>query len=217
MSWSLHYQTVATAAQGTDVQDLVNFVLASLNAIPTGATAAPVKYLSSALNGAAGASLWEAYDVTGHLNGSPAGSPVLMGSWGATALGISGAVPEAACATVTMQAPYGTDVEFAPGTRPRARDRGRIYWGPIGGTTSLSVDANNRTIIIPACRTDLGLWIKAINAHTTIPSNIPYTLAVWSRKNALMKGLAEVWVDDRPDYQHKRAGQASTKTITALP
>jgi hypothetical protein len=74
-----------------------------------------------------------------------------------------------------------------------------------------------RTIVAPQCAIDLTAWIKKINVITTTPHTIPYNLAVWSRKNGAMKQLAETWIDDRPDYQRRRADQGATKLIVTLP
>jgi hypothetical protein len=120
-------------------------------------------------------------------------------------------------AVVTLQAPYGSDVEFLPGSRPRARDRGRIFFGPLAGQACSLEATTNRTIVSTSPRTDLTAWIKKICVLTTTPHTVVYNLAVWSRKNAVMKSLQEAWVDDRPDVMRRRAGSAGTKTIIALP
>jgi len=126
-------------------------------------------------------------------------------------------VPQEAAAVITLQSPYGADVEFGPGTRPRARDRGRIYFGPID-SGSLSVEATtNRTLLLPAMRTSLTAWIKAINIHTTAPTSCTYDLAVWSRRGAQMKSLSSCWIDDNPDTQRRRGGTHAAKTQIALP
>jgi hypothetical protein len=213
----LSYFASSSAADITDVTDLVGHVTASLLAVPAGATNKPITYLSSVLTASTTGGKYEVYDVTAHLDGSVAGSPVLIGSFSTVGLGVSSGIPEGCALTVTLQAPYGTDVEFAPGTRPRSRDRGRIYFGPLANGAAFTTDTNARTVPSTAIRTDLCQWIKAINVYTTAPHSIPYNLTVWSRKNHLMKSLQEVWVDDRFDYQRRRAGKESTKTIVGLP
>jgi len=213
----LSYFASSTAADITDVADLVNHVTASLIAVPSGATNKPIVYLSSVLTASATGGKYEVYDVTSHLGGTPAGSPVLIGSFSTVGLGVSSGIPEGDCIVLTLQAPYGSDVEFAPGTRPRARDRGRIYFGPLANGAAFTTDTNSRTMPSTTIRTDLCQWIKAINVYSTGPHSIPYNLAVWSRKNALMKSLQEVWIDDRFDYQRRRGGKESTKTIVGLP
>lgn len=213
----LSYYAASTAADITDVADLAGFVTSSLTSTPSGATHTPASYLSAVLTASATGGHYEVYDVTSHLSGTSAGSPVLIGSFSTTGLGVSSGIPEGVALAITLQAPYGTDVEYAPGSRPRARDRGRIYFGPLANGTGFTVDTNNRTVPSTTIRTDLCQWIKSINVHTTAPHSIPYNLCVWSRKNALMKSLQEVWIDDRFDYQRRRAGSESTKTVVGLP
>jgi hypothetical protein len=215
--WDFSYFTTFTTQDISDVSDLCNHIVTSFSAVPTGGTNAPSHYWSGILNGGANASMIDVYDVTNHLDGSKAGSPVLVSSFTAN-LGIAGGVvPEGDSVVITMQAPYGTDVEFAPGMRPRARDRGRLYFGPVSANAYTPEGVTNRCLITTTCRGDLTKWIKAINVYTSSPHTVVWNLGVWSRKNAAMKSLQEVWIDDRPDYTRRRAGKAATKTVLGLP
>jgi len=215
-SFALNYFTASAAADLFDVSDLGNKILLSLTTIPAGGTNAPSKYLGTSVSRTANNCHIEGYDITSHLAGTPHGSPIVLGNWTASTALTVGDLPEGCCVVITLQAPYGTDVEFAPGARPRARDRGRIYFGPMHGG-SFTADANGRAALSTIVRTDLTAWIKAINTFTTAPHTCLYNLGVWSRKNAAIKPLQECWVDDRFDYQRKRAGEAATKTIVTLP
>jgi hypothetical protein len=213
------YFASSSAALANDVQDLVNKVTASFGTTPVGASH-NASYLGGILDRGVSKCQYEAYDVTSHLDGTPHGSPVVSGNW--TLAAGSGLISyaEGIAAVVTLQAPYGTDVEYSPPPskgRPRSRDRGRIYLGPLNSSNTISQDVNNRNYILPAARTDLCAWIKSINVITTTTSSIPYNLAVWSRVNKIMKSLAEVWVDDRLDYHRPRAGISGAKTVLSLP
>lgn len=214
---AFNYETTFTTQDSTDIANLVSQIYGKFNAIPSGGTLAPCGYLSPVYSRAGSAFTCEVYDVTGNLGGARHGSPyyVTSGFIGSTA-SAGGASPEAAV-VITLQAPYGTDVEFGPGTRPRARDRGRIYFGSVG-PNAMGVEATTfRTIVTGNCQNDLGKFIKAINVLTTTPHTVVYNLAVWSRKNATMKSLQECWVDDAPDTQRRRGGTSATRTITPLP
>ena len=214
---TFNYTAAGVGADISDVMDIASQLVASFNTIPSGASKAPAAYLAGSLNPGTNLSKWEVYDVTDHLDGTRAGSPVAVGSWTASAIPNAASLPEACAAVVTLQAPYGTDVEFAPGTRPRARDRGRIYFGPLNSLNAWNTDLNNHAILNSAFQTDLGKWIKKINIITSVPHTLPYALAVWSRRNHAMKGLAECWVDERFDYRRPRAGDATNRIITPLP
>lgn len=213
----LSYFTTFVTQDITDVSSLVTQITASFNAIPSGGSNKPCVYVGNTISRATNACMVNVYDVTTHLNGTPAGSPVLVSSFTMPTSGSVNGPPEGVCAAITLQAPYGTDVEFAPGTRPRARDRGRIYFGPLTAPAITSEATTNRQVLSTSVMGDLTKWIKAINVITTTGHSCLYNLGVWSRKNAAMKSLQEVWIDDRPDYQRRRADQGATRTILGLP
>lgn len=216
-SFDLSYFTTFTTQDATDVAALVSNIHTSLTTIPSGGANTPAQWLSSTLSRAVNGVLYDVYDVSSHLNGSPAGSPYLIANYQLSSTTSSTPMPEQVAAVITLQAPYGTDVEFLPGSRPRARDRGRIYFGPLAGQACSLEATTNRTIVNAAPRTDLTRWIKSICVYTSPPHTVVWNLAVWSRKNATMKSLQECWVDDRPDVMRRRAGLAGAKTIQALP
>jgi hypothetical protein len=216
-SFDLSYFTTFTTQDLTDVQDLVTFLTASLSSIPSGGASAPYTYLSSDISRTALVHLVDVFDVTNHITGGAAGSPVLMSSFTIPSAGAVTNLPDGCCGAITLQAPYGTDVEFAPGTRPRARDRGRIYYGPLNNSAVVNEAVTNRPILTTGFRTDMTHWIKAINVHTSAPHTVVWNLGVWSRKNGAMKSLQETWIDDRPDYQRRRSGPGVTRTVLGLP
>jgi hypothetical protein len=125
-------------------------------------------------------------------------------------------LPEGVAAAITMQAPYGTDVEYAPGARPRSRDRGRFYFGPLNQQCLLKEADGSSSWTIPFknCMTQ---WLKVLNAFTSTAHSVNFLLGVWSRQNAIIKSLAEGWLDDRPDYQRRRAGVEGSKQTILLP
>lgn len=216
-SFDLSYFTTFVTADIYDVNDLCNTVMLSLHTIPSGGSVSPAGYMHTVIDRGAGKTMITVYDVTTHLNGSPAGSPVLRVTGALTSAAVGGLVPAGCCAVVTMQAPYGSDVEFAPGARPRARDRGRIYFGPIGNSAIADDSSSKRTYFTSTFRNDMCQWIKSINTFTTTTHSAVYNLGVWSRKNAAMKSLQEVWVDERVDYQRRREDQGVFRTVVGLP
>lgn len=149
------------------------------------------------------------YDIDGNLDGSPAGSPVRQGG-SATVLGVagqtSGLPAEVSCA-LSFHSPYGTDVEFGPGTRPRARDRGRVYIGPLGAGV-LSSDATTKRSKI-----DVPVQQSIVYAGQRLMTDASTTWCVWSRKNASVSPVNGVWVDDAFDTQRKRGEKATTRIV----
>lgn len=221
-SFDLNYFTTYTTQDISDVADLVSKVTTSLGTTHGGSAHSPNQLMNKALDNGTNKSLVDVSDISNHLDGTPHGSPVLLSSFTLAASGSITNAPFGCCAVITLQAPYGTDVEFGgspPGkTRPRARDRGRIYFGPLNLSSCMVDDStSNRTKLGSAVGNDLCQWIKSINVITTTPHTIVYNLGVWSRKNAAIKSLQEVWVDDRIDYQRRREDQGVVKTILGLP
>jgi hypothetical protein len=154
-SFDLSYYTTSSAQDINDVLDLVTKISTSLTTTPSGGSNTPSQWLAPTLSRAANAVLVDVYDVTAHLNGSPAGSPVLVTNQQIATTTSSIACAEQVAAVITLQAPYGADVEFLPGSRPRARDRGRIYYGPLAGSGLSQESVTNRTYVSTVVRTDL--------------------------------------------------------------
>jgi hypothetical protein len=144
------------------------------------------------------------YDVTAHLGGTPAGSPVAMRDFGTALTPAASAtdLPSEAAVAVSFQADYLGDVEFGPSTRPRARDRARIYLGPLNLTAAATT--------LGICRPDTDLRTNLAESAARLARGGPLAqLVVWSRKGGTTKQVKNVWVDDAFDTQRRR-GQAPT-------
>lgn len=140
------------------------------------------------------------YDLDGHLGGTPAGSPVRTTQWAAN-LGAGGSatnLPAEVAVCLSFAAAFGSDVEFAPGTRPRARDRGRIFIGPLN-VGAIAAASPGR--VIPVNTLQIAL-IESARFLKTNPSVGDW--AIWSRKQAAVKIVDNFWVDDAMDTQRRR-------------
>lgn len=161
-------------------------------------------YLSDVLNRGTGACALEVYDITSHLDGSPHGAPVAMTSWTLHAGAGSTSIPEGVAATLSIRADYGTDVEFGPGTRPRARDRNRIYLGPLQLPAFAEDSTTHRCTLKSTFVADV--LAKAVYLSASIDlGGDNWVWQVWSRKNAATKVPIQAWMDNRPDYQRRRS------------
>jgi len=158
----------------------------------------------------------EIYDITTHLDGSPHGSPIAMGTFTIPApIGTAAPLPEGCAAVCSFRADYGTDVEFGTGTRPRARDRNRFYFGPLDPATCLTLAGDFSTRLSTTLQDTL---LQAIVGLDTIISGADsWALQVWSRKNAAVKEPVLAWTDDRPDYQRRRTDPSSVRRTLAFP
>lgn len=215
-SFTLNYEALGGSPILTDVNALIQTIGTKLTTAPSGATNAATHYLSPVVSSGANSAMINAYDVSSHLDGTPHGSPVTGTSFTPNMGIVSSSWPEGVCCAVTLQAPYGTDVEFAPAARPRSRDRGRFYFGPLITACGQQEATTNRIRLINPFVTDMLLTVKSLFSITTAGS-ITYQLGVWSRKNMGFKPPFQCWIDDRPDYVRLRADQAAQKTYQSLP
>lgn len=159
----------------------------------------------------------EAYDVTAHLDGSAAGSPVATQAYTAVAEGtLTSLVPEGVACCVSYRANYGTDVEFGTGSRPRARDRNRFYIGPLYGAC-LSAEATTHRAAFSTAFINVVLGALNTLALVNEGATPTWALRTWSRKNASTSVAQTAWIDDRPDYQRRRADPSVIRTYHALP
>jgi hypothetical protein len=138
-------------------------------------------------------------------------------------------MPEGVCAALSFQSPYGTDPEFGPGldmfgvpnpraTRPRSSDRGRIYVGPlVMGNPNFTADATTkRTKLSSLLATVLLAALKKL-AHDALALTGSWALSQWSEKNSVVKAITSMWMDDRPDYQRRRADQSGIRYTGVIP
>lgn len=201
------------ANDGAATIDLVTNCPNLFNVQGAGASEALYLYLSPVLDRTANHGTISVYDITAHLDGSPHGSPVDGGTF--TLLGGEGTpMPEGLAACVSYRADYGTDVEYGPHTRPRARDRNRHYFGPLTQACFNFPTSTARVSFASRFMTDCLANTKQVEVitGTGLPPD-QWNLQVWSRKNASVKPVAEYWMDDRPDYQRRRSDQPGNKTF----
>jgi hypothetical protein len=186
---------------------LVTAMTQFFNVAGTGGAHALSTYISPVMSRGGNAVEIELYDITGHLDGTPHGSPIGISNFTlGSPLGGTTLLPEGVAATISFQAAYGTDVEFGPGTRPRSRDRNRVYIPALMSNAVMADPVTSRCKFTPAFITDcLAALYNLSQTHTFPPDS--WNLRVWSRKNAGIKVPSEGWMDDRPDYQRRRTDQ----------
>jgi hypothetical protein len=202
--WSHVYFALLGPLSLVGLHALVLHELAFLNTVPATGTHALEYYLANVMDRTPGGIQYEIYDITGHLDGSPAGAPIHVETQqlGSTTSGTD--LPEQISGAVGYRGDYGTDVEFGPGTRPRARDRNRTYVGPLNNDTVDHDGATGRCTMSNVFRGDLLLAMHDL-ALDFSADTVTTQLAVWSRKNASTKPVVEVFADNRFDVQRRRA------------
>lgn len=209
----------APAANYLDANALGAFTATFYNTKFTGQTQAVGYYMGTAVNVGAGIE-YSVYDITNALSkGQKMGAPLAQGgiAWGTYAPSQQG-IGEGVAAVLSFRRDYGSDVEFVRDStgkviaRPRMQDRGRIYLGPLGNTAITMDTTTHRTKLAAAFLTD---YLIAFNKTNTSTANgtVKFHLSQWSKVKGNVADITQVWCDDRPDYQRRRADQSTAKTF----
>lgn len=194
---NLVWATAATPPTTAVMDDIADTIDSFYNTVPSGHNAL-AGFLAPALSRTANASLVKFYDLTGHLDGSAHGSPIYQVPF-TLAAAVPGAegMPSEVAACLSFRAGYGTDAEFAGGTRPRSRDRGRIYLGPLTKSVTQQ-DSNGRV------RLSVSFQETILSGALILASSTVAAWSVWSRANANVDPVMAWWVDDAFDTQRRR-------------
>jgi hypothetical protein len=168
----------------------------------------------------------EIFDISAHLNGSPHGSPIYVGTLAPTPPADVNGLPNGCSVCLSFHCDYGSDAESAgvtsaipsdaravkegaPAThtgraRPRARDRGRVFIGPldmgtVDNTTGLTGQARPGGTTIDRVRH--AAYALLIDAAIAALSGY---WGVWSRRNATVKAITGGNVSNSFTYQRGR-------------
>lgn len=162
------------------------------------------------------------YDITGHLDGSPHGSPYYVGPDAMLAnTPVAEALPSECAAVLTLEAigRATAAVEVAdgadPGTardRPKQRRTGRVYLGP------LSINAQDytgdRPMLSPQFRADVLIAVKELNDQLFLgPAS---GLGVWSRADAQVLALESASMDDAFDTVRSRGESPNSRVRVTI-
>lgn len=214
---TFNFHQTAGAGIASEYQEMAQILVAKLIATPSGATASATSYLGQTVSRATNSATVTVYDITGHEDGSRHGSPIYGLAFTPSTAIVSTVFPSECAVVVTLQATYGSDVEYGPGnTRPRARDRGRIYWGPFVGGQVLA-GPNNEGYVQGQVLVNLTKFIKSIADFNTTTLATRTQLCVWSRKDASLKPLDLCWADDEWDTQRRRGNREGARLVQDLP
>lgn len=186
----------------TDLAGFYNNVPAGHNAI--------AGFISPCMSRATDGVAVKFYDLTGHLDGSPHGSPFATKFF--TLLdAVSGAqgMPSEVAVCMSFQCAYGSDPEFGSGTRPRGRDRGRVYLGPLTKSAAEDSGVNGRVQVSQSFRETV------VARAEVLMDNAEGAWSVWSRAGATIEPVVKAWVDDAFDTQRRR-GEASQGRLTTV-
>jgi hypothetical protein len=197
------------------------------NSLASGQTHPIAYYIGPNVSRAANAITTEWTDVTAHLDGSPAGSPYSTDTWTLGAGGPQAGLPPQLAACVGIRGAYGTDIEHGPvvtlptddraidegagathlgASRPRARDRGRFYVGPLtiqtldtvaGGSAGVGAFA---ALFLTDMAAALHPFLGVIDSGMADQSQ----MVQWSRRNASVHLVEFFFVDEGVATQRRR-------------
>ena len=173
------------------------------------------KYLSPVVDRAATQQI-KFFVLTGHLDGSPHGSPVQTNSWTLVGAALSDACPSEVAVAFSFHGDLTGVSETAANPtpppaviRPAARRRGRFFFGPVN-LTILSNDATSLEAIVKA------QFISDADIAVTRFMDTRPDFAVWSRRNATLYRVSPNggWsIDNAFDTQRRRGKAASSRTV----
>jgi len=201
------FDTLAAAPSGGTLDDITTALQSFYNDDTGGMDNSLATYLAPCISRAE-LPVVKHYVLDGNLDGSAHGSPVRIDEF--TSLDATGAatgLPAEVACCLSFHGSFGTDPEFGPGTRPRSRDRGRIYFGPL--ITGVSITDGTTGRVVPA-----GTFIAdLIIAGQRLRDDADTHWSVWSRADAALKLVTQVSVDDAWDTQRRR-GETATQRFT---
>lgn len=170
----------------------------------------PLEYLSPDRMVANGLTV-EAFDLTGHLDGSPHGSHTYAATSALPDNTAHGPLPDMASITVSYHPSLAGVAEIGPTatlpstesaqdqgapathtgiTRPASRRRGRFYLGPLNDLALDWTGPGNRPVIHAHAIADLTDFVGGLKVSG-------FGWAVWSRRDAAMHNVANGWIDNR--------------------
>lgn len=191
-----------TSTDADDIAAAIESFYTTVQVIP-GTDHAVQDWLTQTLSSTADAHSIKLYDLTGHLDGSPHGSPSFIRQFTLTPGGTG--FPSECAVALSYHADLAGVLEVVGATRPRARRRGRVFLGPIieaGGTyidSQLYVTESLRDTVAAAATLLMGALGNA--------------WSVWSRQDAVLRQVEGGWVDNAFDVQRRRGPRFTTRTL----
>lgn len=186
--------------------------------------------LSDTVSRAALSTKIKLYDITGHLDGSPHGSPIAEDATTLPAPNDNNSLPSEVALVMTLrgseweQQPvegdieampvphraqyYGAPAEFQGRARPRSRYTGRIFLGPL----TIATMANEPTSFRRPAAATVGAILTQAEGMADEMLADGHNWVVWSRRNAQVRNVVSVEMDDAFDVQRRRGAAPTVRT-----
>lgn len=179
--------------------------------VETSSGSAPSDWMAPSLSLAADAISFAFTDITDHLDGSDAGAPFAYRTITSSSTGGSFDYPEEICTVLSYHRDYATDVEFDDPIRPRARDRGRLYFGPLKVAVA-DFDAVTLEVRIAEIVQDTFVYA----AQDLMGADDATVWVQWSRANASVDAVTVASMDNAFDIQRRRGNAPTSRVSTPL-
>lgn len=205
-----------------DIAELGALIEDLFDGIHPGQQNALSAYLGNSLVRTANGASVKVYDITGHLDGSPHGSPIGQHLWTLGASLGTGDLPREVAMCVTLrgvgwdtalvEVPDGADPGAAV-DRPRQRHSGRVFLGPLSaGNSVAAADAVTGDV-----RPGSTFRADILAAFEDFAEEVPIAwagarLGVWSRAMQFIHTVAAIQVDDAFDTQRRRGSSPTVRT-----
>lgn len=205
---------------GTDLGE-VTFAIAQFWTHTNGGGFQVGDYISPGVSRVSQACRLKVYDLTGHLDGSPHGSPINEDGFTMPAASIGVIQPEEVALVLTLRADGWEEalVETSDGPdagtavdRPRQRFSGRIYVGPFHANAN-EADAASKARPKVELRTVMLDAIEKVQDDLAIGG---HTLGVWSRVGQGIVPITHAQVDNAWDTQRRRGVAPTIRTTRTL-
>jgi hypothetical protein len=168
-----------------------------------------------------------AYDITGHLSGTPFGSPFANHAFTLEGGDASVNLPEEVAGVITLraagwdtalvEAPDGGDAGTAK-DRPRQRHTNRVFLGPLKASTLITDPVTGVTRFNSVGGgTFLQQVLGAVDRlNTGIVGELSEGLGIWSRTDAVVRQAVRAEMDNAFDTQRRRGPRATARSSVSL-
>lgn len=210
--------TVSTFAFASDVAitntvqlDMQQAVADFFTVTQTTAARSVGSFIAGHVDRSAQACRLRVYDISNTLDGSPHGSPIGTGYFTMPAATAAPNLPAQCAGVLTLRssAALNAPVEGPADTRPRARQTGRLYVGP------LAQDAVTGSTTTPA-RLSTSFRNTVLEAAEKLQDDLvdgDYQWGVWSRANQQVVNINRVEMDDSVDVIRSRKLRPTVRDV----
>lgn len=215
---NLHFETIEGDPTADVGLALIGHVAAAYETIQAPGTVKPSTLLSASLSRAV-MPVGKAYegDQVGLM-----GSPLATAAWAGFSAPVAGSpLPDEVACCLSFRKDYGNVLEVAADgpdadndpDRPRARQRGRLYFGPLqnAATVLQGTPAAPASGLINAL---LGMGVFLANPTNPTLTDVQAHWVI-NGKNGI-KEVDTVWVDNAFDTQRRRGRKATTRTFQVV-